>query len=186
MRKSRIVIVSMVLGACVASCSSTSSTGGKDGGGPMDVTVTDVAPDVPIDEGVPPDGESDGPEKPDAAFCATEAKGACEGCCEKAFPVGHDQIIQYELTCACVGPKLCGALDSGVEIDAGKLNSGACATFCPGGGSKPPITNQCKDCLLDARGTMAKPGHCFTPVEDKCTSAPCKAYEACLAGCPTM
>jgi hypothetical protein len=184
MRKSRMVMVSLVVGACVASCSSNSSTT-QDAGHKDVTTQTDAPIDAPIDEGVSPEAGGDGPEKPDAAFCATESAGACAGCCEKAFPVGHDQIVTYELDCACVGPKLCGALDSGVEIDAGKLNSGACATFCPGGGSKPPITEQCKDCLLDARGTMAKPGHCFTPVEDKCTSAPCKAFEACIAGCPT-
>ena len=178
MRKSVIVLVSIVACACIASCASSSGShdaGAKDVMEPMDGTMGSDSNEMDVES-------RDVKEHPDAAACAAESPGMCAGCCEKAFPVGHDQLVTAELDCACVGPKLCGGLESGVMIDSGKLATGACGAYC-GATKKTRVDDDCKQCLREARGTVAKPGHCYTAVEGKCTSAPCKDYEACVAAC---
>jgi hypothetical protein len=186
----RRVTVSFLIAVVLSIVSCGSSGNAKDGGvdAPLDREARSESSleDAREDGGAPPvDAGSDvGPES-SSPSCAGMAAGKCAGCCIASFGDGHTVFLDAELSCACASAKLCGPLEAGAA-DAGgkKLGLGACTSYCPGGTGKPPVSVDCKDCVLDAYGTMVKPGDCFEQVDTTCkSSAACMAYQACLAAC---
>ncbi len=92
---------------------------------------------------------------PDGSGCKEQGSG-CQKCCDGLFPGVQKDFATDLVSCACFGPCTaeCGDICSGA--DSGEVCNGCLNEKFQGG-----------ECGLDS-----------------CASASCKAFSACVLGCP--